>query len=60
MKKILLITYAAFLIVILASVGVFRSLYNRQISSMSELLNRQVQIVGLAIDSTDNGFLTDL
>jgi len=60
MKKILLITYSAFLIVILASVLVFKSLYSRQINSLSELLNRQVQIVGLAVDSTDNGFLSDL
>ncbi len=60
MKKILLIAYSAFLIVVLASVLVFRSLYNKQINSLSELLSRQVQIVGLDVDSTDNGFLTGL
>jgi hypothetical protein len=34
-------------------------MYNKQISYIVELLDRQVQIVGLAVDSTNNGFVSD-
>jgi hypothetical protein len=34
-------------------------MYNKQISYIVELLDRQVQIVGLAVDSTNNGFISD-
>ncbi len=60
MKKILLIVYSTFLILILAGFIFFKSLYNKQINYISTLLDRQVQIVGLSVDSTDYGFLSDL
>jgi signal transduction histidine kinase/CheY-like chemotaxis protein len=34
-------------------------MYNKQISYIVELLDRQVQIVGLTVDSTNNGFISD-
>lgn len=38
----------------------YKNLYNKQISYIIELLNRQVQIVGLSVDNTNNSFLSDL
>lgn len=60
MKKILIIVYTAFLIIIAVNFIYYKSLYNKQISYMAELLDRQVQIVGISVDSTNNSFLSDL
>jgi signal transduction histidine kinase/CheY-like chemotaxis protein len=38
----------------------YKSLYTKQINYITTLLDRQVQIVGLAVDSTNNFFETDL
>lgn len=60
MKKVLFIVYAGFLIVLLANFFYYRNLYNKQISYITALLNRQVQIVGLSVDNTNNLFISDL
>jgi signal transduction histidine kinase/CheY-like chemotaxis protein len=38
----------------------YKSLYNKQINYIFELLDRQVQIVGLAVDDINNSFSSDL
>ena len=38
----------------------YKNLYNKQINYIIELLDRQVQIVGLSVDNTNNGFSSDL
>jgi len=59
MRRILILVYSAFLIIMLANYIYYKSLYNKQISYIVELLDRQVQIVGLSVDSTNNGFVSD-
>jgi signal transduction histidine kinase/CheY-like chemotaxis protein len=59
MRKILIPVYAAFLIIVIANFVYYKSLYNKQINYIVELLDRQVQIVGLSVDSTNNGFDSD-
>ncbi len=60
MKKILIMVYTAFLVIMLANYIYYRNLYKRQINYIVALLDRQVQIVGLAVDGTNNSFLSDL
>lgn len=60
MKRILIFVYSAFLVIILANIFYYKGLYNKQISYISALLNRQVQIVGLSVDNTNNYFVSDL
>ena len=52
--------YSAFLIIMLANYFYYKNLYNNQINYIAELLDRQVQIVGFSVDSTNNGFISDL
>ncbi len=56
MKRVLIIVYSAFLIIMLANYFFYKNLYNKQISYINELLSRQVQIVGQSVDATNNGF----
>ncbi len=60
MRRILILVYSAFLIIMAANYFYYKSLYNKQINYIVELLDRQVQIVGLSVDNTNNGFLSDL
>ncbi len=60
MKKILIFVYLAFFVIILANIIYYKGLYNKQIKYITALLNRQVQIVGLSVDSTNNFFISDL
>ena len=60
MKRVLIIAYSAFLILVLVNVLYYRSLYRKQISYLSELLDRQVQLVGLSVDNLNERFLSDL
>ncbi|MBK8882619.1 MAG: response regulator [Bacteroidales bacterium] len=60
MRKILIIVYSAFLMIMLTNYFYYKSLYNKQISYITELLDRQVQIVGLSVDNTNNTFSSDL
>jgi signal transduction histidine kinase/CheY-like chemotaxis protein len=60
MRRILIIVYAVFFVLILANVIYYRDLYHKQLNYIVTLLNRQVQIVGLSVDSTNNYFISDL
>jgi PAS domain-containing protein len=60
MKKLLIFVYSAFLVIMLANFIYYKSLYNKQINYIKALLKQQVQIVGLAVDNTNNFFLSDL
>ena len=60
MKRILILVYSAFLIILLANFIYYKTLYNNQIEYIVKLLDRQVQTVGLLVDSTNNGFSSDL
>lgn len=60
MRRIFVIVNGAFLIILFANYMYYKSLYNRQINYIFELLDRQVQIVGLAVDEINNSFSSDL
>jgi len=60
MKRVLTIVYSAFLIILLANYFYYNSLYNKQIDYITELLGRQVQIVGQSVDAANNSFSSDL
>lgn len=59
MRRVLIIVYSAVLIIMLVNYFYYKSLYNKQINYIIELLDRQVQIVGQSVDSTNNGFVSD-
>ncbi len=54
MRRILILVYSAFLIILLANYFYYKNLYNKQINYIVKLLDRQVQTVGLSVDSTNN------
>jgi signal transduction histidine kinase/CheY-like chemotaxis protein len=60
MKKLLILVYSAFLLIMLANFFYYKNLYNRQIKYISALLDRQVQIAGLSVDNTNLNFISDL
>lgn len=60
MKKTLILVYSILIVIFLANYINYKSLYNKQISYMIALLNRQVQLAGLTVDQTNNLFLSDL
>ena len=60
MKRILIITYSAFVLILIINYFYYNSLYNKQINYIIELLDRQVQIVGLSVDAINNDFPSDL
>ena len=60
MKRIIIIIYSIALVILLANYIYYKSLYNNQINYIIQLLNRQVQIVGLTVDNTNNSFISDL
>jgi signal transduction histidine kinase/CheY-like chemotaxis protein len=60
MKKITIIAYSAFLAILLTNYFYYSSLYKNQIDYIIKLLDRQVQIVGLEVDSMNNYFSSDL
>jgi signal transduction histidine kinase/CheY-like chemotaxis protein len=60
MKRVIILVYSAFLVIMVANFFYYKSLYNKQINYIVELLDRQVQIVGLEVDSTNNDFGSDL
>ena len=60
MKRSLIIVYSAVAIILLINYFYYKSLYNKQINYIIELLDRQVQIVGLSVDNTNYGFYSDL
>lgn len=60
MKKLLITVYAAFFVILIANFFYYRSLYNKQITYITTLLDRQVQIVGLSVDNANFDFISDL
>ena len=60
MKKILIIIYSAFIIIVLANIIYYKSLYNKQIEYITTLLDHQVQLTGIAVDDVNNTFTSDL
>jgi signal transduction histidine kinase/CheY-like chemotaxis protein len=60
MRKILILVYSVFLLIMLANYFYYKNLYNKQINYIIELLDRQVQIVGLSVDSLNSGFISDI
>jgi signal transduction histidine kinase/DNA-binding response OmpR family regulator len=60
MRRILILVYSAFLLIMLANYIYYRSLYEKQIKYITELLDRQVQIIGISVDNTNNSFISDL
>jgi signal transduction histidine kinase/DNA-binding response OmpR family regulator len=60
MKKLQIIVISVLVIIVTTSFVLYKTLYNKQISYSSRLLDRQAQIVGSTIDKTNNGFVSDL
>jgi signal transduction histidine kinase/CheY-like chemotaxis protein len=60
MRRILILVYSAFLIILLTNYFYYKNLYNKQIDYIVKLLDRQVQTVGLLVDSTNYWFSSDL
>ena len=60
MRRILILVYSAFLIIMLSNYFYYKNLYNKQINYIVKLLDRQVQTVGLSVDSTNYWFSSDL
>ena len=60
MRRVIIIAYSAILAILLLNFFYYNSLYKKQIDYIVTLLNRQVQIVGIAVDSTNNNFVSDL
>lgn len=60
MKKLLIMVYAAFIMIMLANFFYYSSVYKKQIKYITTLLDRQVQIVGLSVDDANNNFISDL
>ncbi|MGB4292971.1 MAG: response regulator [Bacteroidales bacterium] len=60
MKRILIIAEVVLLLILLINFFYYRNLYRNQISYMIELLDRQVRIVGLEVDSINYAFTSDL
>jgi signal transduction histidine kinase/CheY-like chemotaxis protein len=60
MRRVLIIVYSAFLVIMMANYFYYKNLYKRQIDYIFELLDRQTQIVGFEVDSTNNGFVSEL
>jgi signal transduction histidine kinase/CheY-like chemotaxis protein len=60
MRRILILVYSAFLILLVVNYIYYKNLYNKQIDYIVKLLDRQVQTVGFLVDSINNGFSSDL
>jgi signal transduction histidine kinase/CheY-like chemotaxis protein len=59
-RRVIILAYSAFLVIMLANFIYYKSLYDKQINYIVTLLDRQVQIVGLEVDSTNYDFGSDL
>ena len=60
MKRILILAYSIVLIIVAVNVFSYKHLYNNQLNYIVQLLDRQAHLVGLAVDNTNNHFLSDL
>jgi len=59
-KKIIILAYSAVAVILLLNYFYYNNLYQNQIEYIVKLLDRQVQIVGLEVDSTNTYFGSDL
>jgi signal transduction histidine kinase/CheY-like chemotaxis protein len=60
MRRVIILAYSAVLAILLINFFYYKSLYDKQINYIVKLLDRQVQIVGLEVDSINNNFVSDL
>lgn len=60
MRRVIIIAYSAFVLIMLINFFYYNNLYKTQVRYIIELLDRQVLIVGLEVDSTNNNFVSDL
>jgi len=60
MKKLTIISYSAFLLILIIFTIFFRSLYFNQVEHFKKLLDRQVIIVGSEVDNTSMYIVSDL
>ena len=60
MRKILILVYSAFLIILAANFFYYKNLYDKQISYIINLLDKQVLSVGGSVDSVNTWFSSDL
>jgi len=60
MKKITIIAYSAFLLIMVVNILFYRSLYRNQLEYSVKMLDRQVRIVGTDIDNTSMYLISDL
>jgi signal transduction histidine kinase/CheY-like chemotaxis protein len=60
MRRVIILVYSAVLVILLINFFYYKSLYDKQINYIVKLLDRQVQIVGLEVDSINNNFGSDL
>lgn len=60
MRKILILVYSAFLIILAVNYFYYKNLYDKQIAYIINLLDKQVQTVGLTVDSANTWFSSDL
>lgn len=60
MKKITIVAYSAFLLIMLINLVFYNSLYKNQIEYSVKLLDRQARIVGSDIDNTSMYIVSDL
>jgi hypothetical protein len=59
-RRVFILVYSAFIVIMLVNFFFYKGLYDKQIDYITGLLNRQVQIVGIEVDSTNNSFVSDL
>jgi signal transduction histidine kinase/CheY-like chemotaxis protein len=59
-KKMPIIAIAVIIVLIIGNFFFYNGLYKKQINYITNLLDRQVQIAGLSVDNTDDGFESDL
>lgn len=60
MRRILIIVYSVFLLILLINFFYYNTLYKNQITYVTELLDQQVQVVGSTVDNVENRFASDL
>src|SRR5512133_2380247 len=60
MKRLFTLIYLIVAIIILGNYLYYKNINNRQLKYVSDLLEQQVKIVGLSVDQTNNGFVSDL
>jgi signal transduction histidine kinase/CheY-like chemotaxis protein len=59
-RRIFILAYSAVVVILLLNYFYYNNLYKNQLDYIVKLLDRQVQIVGLEVDSTNQYFASDL